>query len=151
MSCLSLIFQIVLMIFPKIQNIKNLWLNTSQSFDYCYSSLHGFYCFLLRIGSPGLDIVLHFEPDQYSVTSGTSYSFISRFFSFFSFFWLHWVFIATLGLSLVAGSWGYSSLQCTGFSLWWLLLWSAGSRVRRLQKLQLTGSVVMACESRVLA
>ena len=33
------------------------------------------------------------------------------------------------GLSLVAASEGYSSLQCAGFSLWWLLLlWSMGSR-----------------------
>ena len=33
------------------------------------------------------------------------------------------------GFSLVAASWGYSSLQCAGFSLWWLLLSrSTGSR-----------------------
>ena len=33
------------------------------------------------------------------------------------------------GLSLVAVSGGYSSLQCVGFSLrWLLLLWSTGSR-----------------------
>ena len=45
------------------------------------------------------------------------------------YFWLHWVFIAARGLSLVAGSGGYSSLRCTGFSLrWLLLLWSTGSR-----------------------
>ena len=31
---------------------------------------------------------------------------------FFFFFWLHWVFIALPGLSLVAVSGGYSSLQC---------------------------------------
>ena len=44
-------------------------------------------------------------------------------------FWLHWVFAAARGLSLVAASSGYSSLQCSGFSLWWLLLlWSMGSR-----------------------
>ena len=37
--------------------------------------------------------------------------------------------MAACGLSLVAGSGGYSSLQCTGFSLWWLLfLCSMGSR-----------------------
>ena len=40
---------------------------------------------------------------------------------------MHWVFIAVL--SLVVASMGYSSLWCTGFSLWWLpLLWSTGSR-----------------------
>ena len=45
------------------------------------------------------------------------------------FFWLRWVFVAVHGLSLVAASVGYSSLRCTGFSLWrLLLLWSMGSR-----------------------
>ena len=37
-------------------------------------------------------------------------------------FWLCWVFVAACGLSLVAASRGYSSLQRAGFSLWWLLL-----------------------------
>ena len=37
-------------------------------------------------------------------------------------------------LSLVAVSGAYISLQCVGFLLWWLLLWSTGSRH--------TGSVV---------
>ena len=48
----------------------------------------------------------------------------------FLYFWLHWVCVAACGLSLVvasglslvAASRGYSSLQYTGFSLWWLLL-----------------------------
>ena len=45
------------------------------------------------------------------------------------YFWLCWVFLAARGLSLVVVSGGYSSLQCVGFSLWWLLLlWSMGSR-----------------------
>ena len=40
-----------------------------------------------------------------------------------------WVFVAECGLSLVAASGGYSSLQCTGFSLQWLpLSQSTGSR-----------------------
>ena len=43
-------------------------------------------------------------------------------FILFIYFWLHWVFVAARGLSLVAASGGYSSLQCVGFSLWWLLL-----------------------------
>ena len=47
--------------------------------------------------------------------------FLKKFFLFI-YFWLHWVFIAAHGLSLVAASGGYSSLQCTGFSLRWLLL-----------------------------
>ena len=47
---------------------------------------------------------------------------VSLFFFFlftylFLYFWLHWVFIAVRGLSLVAASRGYSSLQCTGLSL----------------------------------
>ena len=45
------------------------------------------------------------------------------------YFWLWWVFIAVGGLSLVVVSRGYSLLQCTGFSLRWLLLLrSTGSR-----------------------
>ena len=47
----------------------------------------------------------------------------------FIYFWLCWVFVAARWLSLVAASGGYSSLWCSGFSLWWLLLlWSTGSR-----------------------
>ena len=57
------------------------------------------------------------------------------------FFLLHWVFVAALGLSLVVASRDYSSLWCTGFSLWWLLwLQSSGCRASGLQQLQLTGS-----------
>ena len=57
---------------------------------------------------------------------------VSNFFLFkiyLFYFWLCWVCIAALWLSLVAASGGYSSLQCAGFSLWWLLLLrSMGSR-----------------------
>ena len=77
---------------------------------------------------------------------------------------LHWVFVAACGLSLVAMSGGYSSLQRVGFSLQWLLLlqstgsidtgfsscstraqqlWCASSRVRGLQQLWRAGSVVV--------
>ena len=39
--------------------------------------------------------------------------------------------------------WGYSSLQCTGFSMQWLLLLqSTGSKACGIQKLQHTRSVV---------
>ena len=63
-----------------------------------------------------------------------------------------WVFIVVHGLSLVAASGGYSSFQCTGFSLWWLLLLqSMGSRCvgfsscsMWVQWLWHTGSVVVA-------
>ena len=49
---------------------------------------------------------------------------VTIFFIYLSFiyFWLCWVFVAACGLSLVAVRGGYSSLQCAGFSLWWLLL-----------------------------
>ena len=40
----------------------------------------------------------------------------------FIYFWLGWVFVAACRLSLVVESRGYSSLQCAGFSLLWLLL-----------------------------
>ena len=58
------------------------------------------------------------------------YFFFNKFIYFlFIYFWLHCVFIAAHGLSLVVASRGYSSLQCVGFSLWWLLLLqSTGSR-----------------------
>ena len=47
----------------------------------------------------------------------------------FIYFWLHWVFIGVHRLSLVVASGSYSSLQCAGFSLQWLLLLqSTGSR-----------------------
>ena len=56
-------------------------------------------------------------------------NFFFNLFILFIYFWLCWVFVAALWLSLAAASGGYSSLQCTGFSLWWfLLLWSMGSR-----------------------
>ena len=56
--------------------------------------------------------------------------FFFNLFYLFIYFWLHWVFTAAHGLSsLVAASGGYSSLQCAGFSLRWLLLLrSTGSR-----------------------
>ena len=58
-----------------------------------------------------------------------TYVFFKNKFILFIDFWLSWVFIAACGLSLVAVSGGYSSLQCAGFSLQWLLLlWSMGSR-----------------------
>ena len=55
--------------------------------------------------------------------------FIYLFIYKFIYFWLRWVFVAAHGLPLVVASGGYSSLQCTGFSLRWLLLLrSTGSR-----------------------
>ena len=67
----------------------------------------------------------------------------------FIYFWLRWVFVAARGHPLVVASGGYSSLQCAGFSLRWLLLLrSTGSRCAgfsscgtRAQQLWLTGLV----------
>ena len=64
-----------------------------------------------------------------SFTQHCFFCFVLVFCYLFIYFWLHWVFVAVRGLSLVAASGGYSSLQCEGFSLWWLLLLqSTGSR-----------------------
>ena len=81
-----------------------------------------------------------------------SFFFFFNLFILFIYSWLHWVFVAARGLSLVAGSGGYSSLQCTGFSLQWLpSLWSTGSRRAGFsscgmwaQQLWLTGSRAQA-------
>ena len=68
----------------------------------------------------------------------------SFFFLFFT-FWLRWVFLVVRGLSLVAASWGYSSLQCAGFSLpWLLLLQSTGSRCAGSSSCGTQASVVVA-------
>ena len=61
--------------------------------------------------------------------------FLINVFILFVYFWLHWVFIAARGLSLLAVSWGYSSLRQAGFSLQGLLL------------LHSTGSRSMGCSS----
>ena len=58
----------------------------------------------------------------------TSLFFLMHLFILFIYFWLCWVFVAAHGLSLAVASGGYSSLWCVGFSLWWLLLRSTGSR-----------------------
>ena len=61
-------------------------------------------------------------------------SLADRFFFLLIYFWLWWVCVAVWVFSLFAESRGYSFLQCTGFSLWWLLfLQSMGSRVCGLQ------------------
>ena len=72
---------------------------------------------------------------------------------YFIYFWLHWVFVAARGLSLVAGSKGYSSLQCAGFSLrWLLLLWRTGSRRAGFSSCgsQALESRLSSCGARVL-
>ena len=52
----------------------------------------------------------------------TSFFFLMSLKKLFIYFWLCWVFVAVRGLSLVEASRRYSSLQCMGFSLQWLLL-----------------------------
>ena len=80
------------------------------------------------------------------------FNFVKNLFILFIYSWLCWIFVAVRGVSLVAASWGYSLLQCVGFSLWWLLsLWSRGSRragfsscSTQAQQLWLTGSRAQA-------
>ena len=43
--------------------------------------------------------------------------FFKNYLFIFKIFWLCWVFVALSDLSLAAVIWGYSSLQCAGFSL----------------------------------
>ena len=49
-------------------------------------------------------------------------SFFNKCIYFINLFLARWVFVAARGLSLVATNGGYSSLQCAGFSLRWLLV-----------------------------
>ena len=71
-----------------------------------------------------------FAPSTSEVAVGFLVFFVFFFLiSLFIYFWLCWVFVAARRLSLVVASGDYSSLWCTGFSLWWLLLLrSTGSR-----------------------
>ena len=65
-------------------------------------------------------------------------------FNLFIYFWLRWVFVAAHRLSLVVASGGYSSLQCAGFLLWWLLLLqSMGSRRAGFSSCGVRASVVV--------
>ena len=74
------------------------------------------------------------------------FSFLRIFFKEDSFIhlWLRWVFGAACGFSLVAESGGSSSLQCPGFWLRWLPLWSTGPGTCRLQYLRRIASAVAA-------
>ena len=54
----------------------------------------------------------------HALIHGTCFSLFKKLFTY----WLRWVFIAARGLCLVAAIQSFSSLRCTGFSLWWLLL-----------------------------
>ena len=73
-------------------------------------------------------VIVSMIPYFYLFIYFVKHSFFFYKFIYFISLWLRWVFVAARGLSLVAGSGGYSSLWCAGFSLWWLLLLrSAGS------------------------
>ena len=73
------------------------------------------------------------------------YHYFLKFIYLLIYFWLHWVFVAARRLSLVATSSGYSSLQCAGFSLRWLLLLrSTGSRRAGFSSCGTRASVVVA-------
>ena len=62
------------------------------------------------------------------LTASSFFSLISLFIYLFVCLFI-FVFVAVRRLSLFVESGGYSSLRCTGFSLWWLLLLqSTGSR-----------------------
>ena len=69
-----------------------------------------------------LELVDKNSLNGHPVSTSLFYFFIFNLFICLCIFWLRRVFIAARGLSLVAASRGYSSLQCVGFSLWWLLL-----------------------------
>ena len=85
------------------------------------------------------------QKDNLSSDQVISRLFFNKCIYLFIYFWLLWVFVAALGLSPVEASGGYSSLQCSGFSLrWLLLLGSTGSRARGLQQLWHAGSKAQA-------
>ena len=80
----------------------------------------------------------------FSATGGGSFYFFLFLINLF-YFWLPGVFVAVHRLSLVAASRSYSSLWCTGFSLWWLLLlWSTGSRHAGFSSCGTRAAVVVA-------
>ena len=85
---------------------------------------------------PGLEPMSPALVGGLSTTAPPGKSFFFQHYTcFFNLFYLFIYFLAALGLRCCVrafsscGKWGYSSLQCMGFSLWWLLLLrSTGSR-----------------------
>ena len=57
-----------------------------------------------------------FSPHPLQHLDPILFYFFDKFIYLFIYLWLRWVFVAAHGLSLVAASWGYSSLWCMGFS-----------------------------------
>ena len=62
------------------------------------------------------------QPGDHGAPQSRCYSLGFFKINLFIYFWLCWVFAAARRLSLVAASGSYSSLQCVGFSLRWLLI-----------------------------
>ena len=85
--------------------------------DFAYSSLFNF---------------IDFHPNYYFLSAvwfAFFFALLIFFFNYLFYFWLHLVFVALWGLSLVAASRGFTSLQCEGCSLQWHLLFqNTGSR-----------------------
>ena len=96
-----------------------------QSLISLYFVLDSFYGYVFKVTNLFLIFIYLFTGLRWVLVVACK-----RFLNFFNFYlWLCWVFVAVRGLSLVVSSGGYSSLWCTGFSLWWLLLLrSMGSR-----------------------
>ena len=93
--------------------------NILKTSNVLVRSKHGFHL---------LPLFLFLTSTQFTPILVFSY-FFNTFIYLFIYLWLCWVFVAVRWLSLVAASGGYSSLQCTGFLLCWLLLLqSTGSR-----------------------
>ena len=67
-------------------------------------------------------IVFYFLESLFFLETFYFLKFFINLFIYLFIYWLRWVFVAVRGLSLVVASKGYSSLWCTCFSLWWLLL-----------------------------
>ena len=70
-----------------------------------------------------MESIINMTKSTYMLTTFILFIFLSNLiFYLFIYFWLGWVFVAVRRFSLAAASEGYCSLQCTGFSLRWLLL-----------------------------
>ena len=92
---------------------------TSKSWSFTQHPLSSHHCstFVFYFLYPVLNKIL-----KVAKIKGACVFYYINLFLIFIYFWLHWVFVAVHGLSLVVASRGYSSLQCAGFSLRWLLV-----------------------------
>ena len=122
---LPLVFYLVFLII-----VFTVWFSAKVFFFFLHETEH--FCCLGKIGNQSVSYFMVFY--IYIITSEMPKLCCLLFYLFFKinlfiYFWLCWVFVAVRGLPLVVASGGYSSLQCAGFSLRWLLLVrSMGSR-----------------------